>query len=556
MKKTLSLVLAVIMVMSMFAFSTAVAEEAPMQITVYDEAANNHGVQSGWFGKIVKDKFNIELNIIAPQQVGKEVYYTRLADGDLGDIIILNKSDFKSCVEQGLIKDIAAEYANTVNLKERFDTQIQVFNADFGGAIYGIPTEMTDTSPTDKTADAADDQPMVRWDLFEQIGAPDLADMDAMLDALAKIHEIHPTNDAGDPAYPFSLWADWDNNDQMIGPANVSHITTWYGEKLKQSAILKADNTFTKVTDKDASYYKVTKFINKAYQMGLVDPDSGTQDWNTVCSKIQNGRVDLLWYAWQRGFWNTTKERLDAGSFFCLLPVADQLYYTAADPFYGSDRAWGVGSKVDDAKYAKIIEFLDWYAGDESMMIQHAGLNGFNYVLNEEGKPVAAASNALSDNLTVPDEFGGGGYQDGFNALNQWIGASLCMNRELGERYASSLWSTADPTYTAGWQERYGAKDGIDYMKQHNQLLASPSVPFVPAADTADIELIRADVKDSLTKYTWQMFFAEDDAAFDALWDTMVTEIEAYGYDTLYNWDVSVYQPEVDAKIEAIANAQ
>lgn len=554
MKKFLSLVLAVCMVLSMCAFSAAVAEEAPLEIIVYDEAANNHGVQSGWFGKIVKDKFNITLNIIAPQQVGKEVYYTRLADGDLGDIILLNKSDFKSCVEQGLIKDITAEYENSVNLK-RFDTQIRVYNADFGGTIYGFPTEMTDTSPSDKTSDAADDQPMVRWDLFNQIGAPEVADLDGMLDVLAKIHEIHPTNEAGDPAYPFSLWADWDNNDQMMGPANVTHMTTWYGEKLKQSAILKADNTFTKITDKTASYYKIAKFINKANQMGLVDPDSGTQDWNSVCSKISNGQVDLIWYGWERGFWNNA-DRIANDTCFNLLPVADQLYYTAADPYYGSDRVWGVGSKVDDAKYAKIMEFLDWYAGDEAMMIQHAGLEGFNYEFNEEGKPVAMNSNALMDNLTVPEIYGGGGYQDGFNAINQWIGASICTNRELGEIYTASFWSTADPTYAAAWREHYGAKDGIDYMKQHNQLLASPSVPFVPAADTSDIELIRADVKTALTKYTWQMFFAEDDAAFEALWDAMAEEMEAYGYDTLYNWDVAVYQPEVDAKIEAINAAK
>ena len=30
-------------------------------------------------------------------------------------------------------------------------------------------------------------------------------------------------------------------------------------------------------------------------------------------------------------------------------------------------------------------------------------------------------------------------------------------------------------------------------------------------------EQIRADVKDSLTKYTWQMFFAEDDAKIEAI---------------------------------------
>ena len=53
-----------------------------------------------------------------------------------------------------------------------------------------------------------------------------------------------PENEDGDPAYPFTLWADWDGNDNMIGIANVVQLTTWYGEKLKGSAMLKPDYTF------------------------------------------------------------------------------------------------------------------------------------------------------------------------------------------------------------------------------------------------------------------------------------------------------------------------
>ncbi len=35
-------------------------------VDVYDEFANYQGIQSGWFAKAVKDRFNMELNIIAP----------------------------------------------------------------------------------------------------------------------------------------------------------------------------------------------------------------------------------------------------------------------------------------------------------------------------------------------------------------------------------------------------------------------------------------------------------------------------------------------------------
>lgn len=39
-------------------------------VDVYDEFANYQGIQSGWFAKEVRDRFNMELNIIAPNVTG------------------------------------------------------------------------------------------------------------------------------------------------------------------------------------------------------------------------------------------------------------------------------------------------------------------------------------------------------------------------------------------------------------------------------------------------------------------------------------------------------
>ena len=36
--------------------------EETLTVDVFDSLANYQGIQSGWFAKIVKDKFNIELN--------------------------------------------------------------------------------------------------------------------------------------------------------------------------------------------------------------------------------------------------------------------------------------------------------------------------------------------------------------------------------------------------------------------------------------------------------------------------------------------------------------
>lgn len=557
MKRLLSVLLVCAMLLSMGMVS-ALAEEEPLTIDIYDAAANYHGIQSGWFAKVVKDRFNLELNIIAPQVAGNEIYATRAEEGNLGDIIIVDKKDFSDLLEAKLVRDISDKLPECENIM-KFKDQIDVYNKGLtgeDGVYYGIPSEMTDTSPTTLTDDVIYSSPMLRWDLYTEIGRPEIADLDGLLDVLNQIHEIHPTNEDGDPAYPLTLWADWDGNDNMIGIANVVQLTTWYGEKLKQSAILKPDNTFVKVYDRDAAYYKLTKFLNKAYQMGLVDPESGEQDWNSVMNKLSTGRADLMWYSWEVGFWNSV-DRLNDGTAFIFIPVADQLYYADADRYYGSDRMFGIGSMVEGEKYDRIMAFLDWYASPEGATFQHAGIEGLNYTVGEDGKFVPYKDDALMNNLPVPEEYGGGGYNDGNNAINQWIVSSICVNPITGERYAQKFWqSYKDMTMTQmkkEWQETFGAEDAVDYMKKHDQLLASPSVDFTPISDESKpgISALRTDINKTLCQYTWQLIFCESDEDFEAMWDLMIEKLDGFGYDELFAFDCENYQVEVDAKVAA-----
>ena len=555
MKKILSVLLTLAMLLSLVSVSAvAEGEKELLTIDVYDDAANYNGIQTGWFAKVIKDKFNIELNIIASQVVGNTIYATRSEEGNLGDIIIVDKAKFPEIVEAGLARDISDKLPGCENIM-KFKTQIDVYNKGLTGEegkYYGIPTEMTDTAPDTLTDDVIYSSPMLRWDLYNKIGAPKLETLDDLLAALEKIHEVHPTNDDGDPAYPFSLWPDWDGNDNMIGIANVVQLTTWYGEKLKGSAMLKPDYTFSPLYERENAYYKITKFLNQANQKGLVDPDSGTQNWDNACAKMSSGRVDVFWYSWQVGFWNSL-DRLAAGTAFRFIPVGDMNYYADADRYYGSDRMFGVGGKVEGEKYDRIMEFLDWYASPEGATIQHCGLKDFNYTVNEDGTFSPLNDNALMDNLPVPEEYGGGGYSDGYNAINQWIVSSVCVNPLTGERFAQKFWkSYKEQTMTEmkkEWSAMFDAEDDVDWMKKNDKLLATPSVDFTPAADNNDIIALRAEVNGKLNEYTWNLIMTcATDEEFEAMWDDMVAELDGPGYKDLYEYDISVWQPEIDAK--------
>jgi len=528
----------------------------------FNVAANYQGVQSGWFGKVLKDNLNIELNIIAPQVAGGAIYQTRASSGNLGDIVLLERADFADCVASGLIKDITNEIYNCPNLMV-FKEQIEAYNKTIpgndSGKIYGIPVEMTNTSPLSYSQDVIYSSPMLRWDLYKELGYPEIKDLDGLLDVLEEMKKRHPTNDKGDPAYPFSLWPDWDGGDNMMGIANVVQLTTWYGEKIKQSIILKPDNTFTPVTDKNAAYYKILHFLNKAQRRGLVDPDSGTQNWDNIVAKMTNGQVYLMWYSWQIGFWNST-ERLKNGNAFIFVPVKDQIYYADSDPYYGSGRIIGVGSLVSGEKYDRIMAFLDWYASPEACEYQHCGIKGFTYDVGPDGRYYVMNDNALMDNLPVPEEWGGSGYNDGFNKFNQWIVNAISINPKTGEPYSTQYWSTyKEATMTEmkkEWSERFNASDPVDYMKKNNVLLISPNVSITLPSDTPDISVIRNQCMEVLNDYSWRMIFAKDDSEFNAMWDQMVKEMDGLGFQKLVEFDTEVYTIELGAKKAAAASAQ
>ena len=60
MKKFLSLALALVMLLGLLPLSAMAESTEPYwEIQIYSELANYAGLQTGWFAKLLKDKFNV-----------------------------------------------------------------------------------------------------------------------------------------------------------------------------------------------------------------------------------------------------------------------------------------------------------------------------------------------------------------------------------------------------------------------------------------------------------------------------------------------------------------
>lgn len=532
--------------------TTEVSHDKELTIEMYNVASNYQGLQTGWFGKVLKDKFNLVINIIAPQVSGdgEALYQTRTAAGNLGDVVLLDNADMLECVDVGLIADMSAEIKNYPNLMKYWE-QIELFNKDLGG-IYAIPTEMNTNGPTVYMSETANSMPRIPWDFYSELGKPELKTLDDLLTVLADMQKAHPTNDAGDPAYGMTLWKDWDGT----SIENVNQLTKWYGQEVNGSVLIGADNSIVPLTDKDGAYYKMLKFFYKANQMGLVDPDSATQDWNSACDKMKTKRTYLVWNNWMLGFTNSP-EIGERGSNYMGMPIEDMKVFQTSDYYYGSGRVFGIGSGVNAENKARIMEYLDWLASPEGCTIQHAGTEGLIYTVNADGKYELTENgvNRFTSEIMVPEDQGGGNWTDGNNQVNQWIVASIEMNPETGETYVPDLWASTiemnNTKTTKEWRELYGAKNEVEYLQNSGQMTPVPSVNFALAIDTTDIGLIRSQCKTIVCDTSWKAIYAANDAEFDKLWDDMCTQLDGFGWQDLVKFDTEKYQPVIDARKSA-----
>jgi multiple sugar transport system substrate-binding protein/putative aldouronate transport system substrate-binding protein len=525
----------------------------------YDQAANYMGLQTGWFAKIMKDKFNLVQNIIAPQTAGdgKQLYQTRSSTGNLGDIILLDNADFIDCINAGLIKDITQavkDYPYLMKLVNDHPAVKTWNNAVEGnsGKIYGFPLEIATTSPTGFSEELPSTSPLLPWDYYTGIGRPAMRTLDDLLDVLDLMIKKYPSNPAGDKAYPISLWNSWDSNS---GIENVLQLTKWYGQEVNGSISIDYNGVIKDSLDDAGAYRKIVNFFYKANQRGLVDPDSFAQTWDSVNAKHTAKRVYLLWNIWMRGFWNTT-ERANQGSAYITIPIADMAIYQPADMYFGDGRVWGIGSKVSEANTKRLLEYMNWLASPEGLTIVHSGLKDFNYTVGSNGKYNRINENALMDNQEVPAVYGGGGYADGMNAMNQWLISSVSINPETGESYVWDYWSSTieknKTKMTNEWAAQYGASNVIASLQDKGILKVVPNVNAVLPSDPTDIALIRGQCGTILKDYSWRLIFAGNDAEFNSIWTDMKRQMTGLGWNDLVAFDTKKFQKIVDMRNAAL----
>ena len=582
MKKLVSLVLALIMALGCVSALAEVPyysipsdvndlfplDDETIELEVYSQLANYNGKQTGWSAALLKDLFNVEV-VIIPDMDG--TYETRMAGGDLGDLVVwgANGEDYKQAIAKDMLLnweefDLGPTYAPYVF--ENYGTALAT-NRDVSGDgnIYGFGMDVALQEGAHKSFMYSWD---LRWDLYKQLGYPEIKNLDDLIEVFKQMKQICPTDALGNEAYAASLWPDWDGNMVMYVKAlatayygydelGFGHYNPTNGEYYDALGLCDAQTgKYLAQPINDTPYIEMLKFFNKLYRADLLDPNSMTQTYDEMGTKVKNGGVYWGIFNYASSMVFNTQEHLEAGQMmYSRVPdEANPIVYGMSN--LGGNRIWTVGAYT---AYPELcLAIMDFLATPEGSMTMWYGPRGLTWDYNEQGgtyftelgKKTSTDSSYSLNGVVWTSPYTGkqytlsGTFNDGCLQINNTTLARDMVNPDgaLGEAFNKDTWvseqTAASYAIQEDWRTWSGHSLADQYFEAIHKYTVMPDIPYSESAKSDELKVKWDQCAKAITTNSWRAVFAKADGEFNMHIMNMRNQCKAYGYDLCNAWSM------------------
>lgn len=420
----------------------AAAQEQPVELVFYAPAMGSFpaGVQDDPIAQEITRRTGVILNLVPENTVADydAKLNAMLAGGDLPDLFMGREMRSKAISAKAVLAmdDYLAEYGKNMieELPERLEFHRKFTNLDENknsdGKIYYFGLRGESSNDLLQVASAF----YIRWDLYKQLNYPKMETIDDVLNVTKSMLELEPTNKDGRRnyglAYPMG-----ESNWGLYGLyAGINEIYGYATDGYHRYMLDLANQTTVSpaIGDADSDYWKTFEFWNKAYRMGLLDPDSFTMKGDQFNDKADSGRYMLFVGTSRSGVAN--QNFINAGN-------PDKGYVQIPHPDTGRDAAYvtwngiagdfpiGISSKTKHPEKAvALLNFLASYEGSELL---YNGIEGVHWDLvdgKSKMRPEVVAQ-YLADPVQFALDTGIGKYSNlagrGANAINPQHGEAV-----------------------------------------------------------------------------------------------------------------------------------
>ncbi|MCL2052735.1 MAG: hypothetical protein FWG91_13570 [Lachnospiraceae bacterium] len=527
-------------------------------LTVYSHLANYNGEMVGWFAQLMLEKFNVEIILISDED---GVYETRMAAGDLGDIVVWGADGEKyiDAFKQGLLwdwddEDLLVEFGPYINehmqpalSKNRGISERETGVPTLYGFGHNVASNARDIGSFFYTW-------CFRWDIYSAIGYPSMKNLKEFADVLEKMRDYEEVDDIGNPIYAVSLWSNWDGTMAMY-PKSMA--TAYYGyDEFHMGLYCPETGEYFPALMEGGPYIEMLEFFNDLHRRGLLDPDSITHTFDTMAPKLENGGTLFSIFSWAGEDRYNTLDHLDEGKIMLSFAPEEAKPINYGLNIYGMNRIWSIGAKT---QYPELcMEIINWLCTPEGRMTIDYGPKGVTWDYDEDGKAyfTELGKRTDADRNTEMEEPYSGKFGDGSFQVNNTTWDTMVINPESGEPYDKKFWSSYQPEprndAEADWREFTGASSIHEYMTSRPYAVSlgttySDGVKSVEFRSTW--EQVTKEIRDS----SWRAIISDTPGDFWRIIDEMVDNAKAYGYEECVDW--SLGEVEIRRALEAQVRA-
>lgn len=506
-------------------------------LTSYGQDAIGDINNAGWYAELLAEEVGIILDA-KPNTGGTDLMSAYLASGELPDIIVFNSKDnLYTAVQGGMLVELEQYKDKLPNIFEvpMMEKAIHAAKVMQGAdGLYGVPGNVGDNTMVISN-------PQVRWDVYEDIGKPEIETWYDFLDVLKEMQEAYPKNEEGLDVYGMGFFTDWDGDRCYPVWTTYMFLNGWQIEA-SPLAYVSADATgdVTSILSDDGEYLKGLKWLNTAVNMGIVDPESNAQVFDNYNGKAANGQYLFTWWDWYRGYSDEYSE-----DYYGYAPVwpDDMRMKLGTANILGEGRWIGISSACENVDAA--LEFLNWFYAEETCDLLINGPEGLLYEWSEDGTRVPTElAIELSDNGEQYTFEAGGTLEDARNVL-QILPYTSSASHSSGDGYLEAAWNgtykkaliaNKDKNYLLeSWEAEYGVCDDVApnmfniAEKNGRKIPITSAVLSLIEPAEQDIQTITNQIAQIVVQNSWKMMYAEDEAEFEAIWEETKADAEALG---------------------------
>jgi len=251
-----------------------------------------------------------------------------------------------------------------------------------GGTTYLIPTRTSIADTDNPNRNGWFGNFFTRWDIYYAIGAPEMNNEDEFLEVLLMMMEYQPYTVDGRRTWGLTLWTDWGLWPfiHTYGNAHGFEVMAGMGAMLNRNT-MEVESRFI---DPDGIFWQSLRFFNKAWNMGVLDPDGFTNQTDQVAEKIAHGEVLSAPANW----WTPDRDIVGEDALIVMLPGPFPVFDTVfpRESLLGLQESHSLAISLHSEHPDRAMQLIDWINSERGLRMMETGIQGEDWDI-VDGRP-------------------------------------------------------------------------------------------------------------------------------------------------------------------------